>query len=247
MPEHKLQSKLKELINNHKIQNNKKFKLIIFTGLLGDFDTFEYAQNLHEFTKSKEYRDNLEILFFAIGSQKGKEKFCNFTGLPPHYLKVSSDNELHSKFKIFKGLDIGFGAWINMFLMLSGFSSPKTIKEVLRGYTGDKNGKEIFQDSHQINLFNFFKFSGVLFKNTFGNGYLRPFELATYRLINMIEIISNWNDYILNSDFLTQRGATFLLNPDDDLVYEYHAREILSYSKDMKEPLRFLIDYLNND
>ena len=57
MLEHKLQSKLKELINDHKIQNNKKFKLIIFTGLLGDFDTFEYAQNLQAFTKSKEYKD----------------------------------------------------------------------------------------------------------------------------------------------------------------------------------------------
>ena len=100
-----------------------------------------------------------------------------------------------------KGVDIGFGGWINMLIMLSGINSLKTIKEVIRGYTGDRNSKQIFNDEDHINLLNLVKFSGVFFKYTFGDGYLRPFELATYRLNNMSEILQNWNDYILDDKY----------------------------------------------
>ena len=58
-------------------------------------------------------------------------------------------------------------------------------------------------------ILKFLKFSGNSFKKVFGDGYLRPFELATFRLNNMIEIIQNWSDYILNEEYLPQRGASF--------------------------------------
>ena len=127
-----------------------------------------------------------------------------------------------------------------MLIMLSGITSLKTIQEVLRGYTGDKNSKQIFSDEDHINLLNFIKFSGIYFKKAYGDGYLRPFELATYRLNNMIEIIQNWSDYILDRKYLPQRGASFLLNDKDQIIYKYYSNDVLGYSSKMENPLWFL-------
>ena len=40
-----------------------------------------------------------------------------------------------------------------MLIMLSGINSLKTIKEVIRGYTGDRHSNQIFYDEDHINLF----------------------------------------------------------------------------------------------
>ena len=127
-----------------------------------------------------------------------------------------------------------------MLIMLSGINSFKTVKEVIRGYTGDRNSKQIFYDEDHINLFNLIKFSGVNFKYIFGNGYLRPFELATYRLNNMLEILKNWNDYILDNKYLPQRGASFLLDEENEIIYKYFPNNVLGYSPEMRDPLSFL-------
>ena len=230
---------LDKLINDFNFSGTKKYKLIVLFGLLGDFDSFEYALNLKNFVENDKNK-NLDIFAIAIGNEKGKEKFCNFTGFPNKNLKVVSDNKIHQNLMISNGVDIGLGGWINMLIMLSGINSLKTVKEVIRGYTGDKNSKQIFYDDDHINLFNFIKFPGIFFKNTFGDGYLRPFELATYRLNNMIEIIQNWKDYILDNKYLPQRGASFLLNDKDQIIYKYYSNDVLGYSSRMEDPLWFL-------
>ena len=84
------------------------------------------------------------------------------------------------------------------------------------------------------------KFSGNNFKKVFGDGYLRPFELATFRLNNMYEIIQNWEDYILNEKYLPQRGASFLLNDKNQVIYKFFSRDVLGYSSNMRDPLGFL-------
>ena len=71
---------------------------------------------------------------------------------------------------------------------------------------------------------------------------MRPFELATFRLKNMIEIIQNWDDYILNVQYLPQRGASFILNNKNELIYKYFSNDILGYSSEMSKPLEFLSD-----
>ena len=63
--------------------------------------------------------------------------------------------------------------------------------------------------------------------------------------MNMIEILSNWNIYVPDSAFLTQRGATILLNEKEDVLYEFIAEGLLCYSSDMSAPLSFLDDTLN--
>ena len=238
-----LKNLLANVANDFDSKNSKKNKLIAFVGLLGDFDSFEYAINLRKFAISNNL-ENLDIFFIAIGNEKGKEKFCKYTGFSEKNLKVVNNNQLHQLVGASTGLDIGLGGWINMTLMLMGIGSSRTITEVIRGYTGDKGANQIYNDNDQINLFNIFKFSGKLFGKPFGKGYLRPFELATFRLNNMIEIFKNWNDYMIDTKYLPQRSCTFIIDQNNEVLYKYFSKDILNYSKNMKSPLDFLNKYI---
>ena len=131
-----------------------------------------------------------------------------------------------------------------MLLMLSGINSFKTIQEVIRGYTGDRKAKQIYSEFDKIEVLKFLRFSGNSFRQVFGNGYLRPFELATFRLNNMNEIIKNWDDYILHEKYLPQRGASFLLNDKNQVVYNFFSSDVLGYSSNMRDPLGFLSDLI---
>ena len=237
------QNDINSLVEELNFKGEKDFKLVVLFGLLGDFDTFEYAINLKNFIDNHEDQ-NIDIFAIAIGNQKGKEKFCNFTGFPKENLKVVSNNQIHNNLKISKGLDIGLGGWINMVLMLSGINSFNTIKEVIRGYTGDRKAKQIYSDFDKIDFLKFLKFSGNSFRQFFGDGYLRPFELATFRLNNMNEIIQNWSDYILHEKYLPQRGASFLLNDKKQVIYKFFSSDVLGYSSNMRDPLGFLSDLI---
>ena len=239
----KFQNDIKNLIEEFNFNGHKKFKLIVLFGLLGDFDSFEYAINLKNFIDNDQNK-KLDIFAIAIGNQNGKQKFCKFTGFHKENLIIVSDNQIHNSLKVSKGLDIGLGGWINMLLMLSGINSFKTIKEVIRGYTGDRKAKQIYSEFDKIDVLKFLKFSGNSLKKVFGNGYLRPFELATFRLNNMNEIIQNWSDYIFNVEFLPQRGATLLSNNKNQIIYKFFSSDVLGYSSNMRDPLGFLTDLI---
>ena len=239
----KFQNDLNDLIEEFNFKGEKKFKLIVLFGLLGDFDSFEYAINLQNFIDNHQ-DTNLDIFAIAIGTQKGKEKFCNFTGFSEKNLIVVSDNQIHNNLNISRGLDTGLGGWVNMLLMLSGINSLKTIKEVIRGYTGDRRAKQLYSKFDKIDVLKFLNFSGNSFSKVFGDGYLRPFELATFRLNNMNEIIKNWGDYILHAKYLPQRGASFLLNDKNQVIYKFFSKDVLGYASNMRDPLGFLSDLI---
>jgi len=186
----------------------------------------------------------LDIFLIAIGNEKGKEKFCKYTDFPEKNLKVVNNNQLHTLVGASRGLDVGLGGWVNMTLMLMGIGSSKTITEVIRGYTGDKRSKQIYYENDQINIFNLLRFSGELFSKPFGKGYLRPFELATFRLTNMVEIFQNWRDYMIDTNYLPQRSCTFMLDENNNFKYKFFSKDILNYSKNMTDPLFFLSEYL---
>ena len=68
--------------------------------------------------------------------------------------------------------------------------------------------------------------------------------LATVRLRNMVEVLSHWRTYVPRDDHLTQRGATYLLERDDSLLYGFQDRGLLGFSATMARPLSFLDPYL---
>ncbi len=60
----------------------------------------------------------------------------------------------------------------------------------------------------------------------------------------MNEIIQNWGDYILHEKYLPQRGASFLMNEKNHVIYRFFSSDVLGYSSNMRDPLWFLSDLI---
>ena len=75
-------------------------------------------------------------------------------------------------------------------------------------------------------------------------GYQRPVELATVRLRNMVEVLSNWETYVSDPAHIAWRGATYLFDADGAELYTYQHRGVLTYSRTPSRPLTFLAPYI---
>ena len=53
----KQKNNLNKLIKDFNFSGSKKYKLIVLLGLLGDFDSFEYAINLKNFINNTQNKD----------------------------------------------------------------------------------------------------------------------------------------------------------------------------------------------
>ena len=235
---------IEEFFENEKIFLDQRKRLIVFLGSFADFDSFEYSQQLSAQSKRLEYH-SVDLLLIGIGSEKSKEFFCKFNNIDAKNVVAVKNDELHKKLNLNPGFVSPMPAIINLLFMCAGINSRGTIKEVLRGYFGDKNAISLFSHDEDINIGPFSLLKGKMFDIFSKNNNLRPFELATRRLMNMIEILSNWNTYVPDPSFLTQRGATFLLNEKDEVIYEFFSQSLLGYSNKMSEPLSFLDNILN--
>ena len=120
-----------------------------------------------------------------------------------------------------------------------GIKSPGTLKEVFRGYIGDKNAPQIFSNEDTIASCFGFSFKASFFSLAGGSGFQRPFEMATKRLLNMIEVINNWTSYFPYDKYLTQRGATFLCD-NNNILYKHLNKSILGFSDTMSDPLSYI-------
>ncbi|WP_320676720.1 AhpC/TSA family protein [Prochlorococcus sp. MIT 1300] len=226
-------------VDSTSYHKNKNNLLVIVFGVLGDFDSIEYATKLVSVLPRFKSL-GVDLIGIGIGSTKSRELFCSFTGFPKHQLLIERDNTLHCQLELYEGVNTPFGSWGNMLIMCGGFGSPGTLKEVLRGYTGDRDADQSIASDEKIKIGFLPELSGKFFDMAGGNGFQRPFELATLRLRNMLEVLHHWNEYVPNINFLTQRGGTFLFDRDDQLLYSYKAQGILCYSETMSEPLSFL-------
>ena len=218
-------------------------RLVLLWGPLGDFDSVEYAQALVPLLPRLE-QAGIGVLAIGIGEEAGRERFCAFTGLPPERLQLEPEAGLHRALGLYGGLQLPIGPWGNLLLMCAGIGSPGTLKEVLRGYTGDRSAPQRIGEDEVIEAPPLPPIRGSLFARAGGRGFQRPFELATIRLRNMGEVLRHWRTYVPRDDFLTQRGGTFLLEADDTLLYEHRDRGLLGFSQTMNEPLCFLEEFL---
>lgn len=204
-------------------------RLVVLLPQLGDFDSLEYAQALAS-ALPRLQAAGLELLAIGIGDAAGAERFCAYTGLPAELLQVEADASLHGALGLYAGLELPGGPWPGLLLMCAGIGSPGTLAEVIRGYTGDRDAPQRLQ--------------APLFRLAGGEGFQRPFELATVRLRNMLEVLSRWRTYVPSDAFITQRGGTFLLEADDTLLYQHRDPGILGFSATMARPLAFLEPFL---
>ena len=235
---------LYEFFPNEKTFLLKKKRLVVLLGSFADFDSFEYCQQLVSQSK-KLSQYSIELILIGIGSEMSKEYFCRFNKIDDQKVLHVSNADLHQKLNLNAGLVSPLPAIVNLLIMCTGINSKGTIKEVLRGYWGDKNAKALFSSNDDINLGPFSLFKGKMFEIFSKEDILRPFELATRRLINMIEIITNWNTYVPDSSFLTQRGGTILLDENDEVLYQFVSESLLGYSSKMCSPLIFLDKFIS--
>jgi hypothetical protein len=220
--------------------------LIVVLPQLGDFDSLEYAWWLRrEFPQL--LASNLAIRAIGIGDRGAGQKFCDFTGFPPQWLFVDPDAKIHDQLQLYPGLaiklpglSVGQNAWLNLMLMCAGIGSPGTLKEVWRGYTGDRHAPQLIAEEEIVKAAPLPAIKGSFFNLAGGSGFQRPFELATLRLRNMVEVLSNWNIYVPNPAYLTQRGATYLFDRQGNLLYEHRDRGILGFAANPSRPLAFL-------
>ena len=235
---------IEEFFENEKIFLDQRKRLIVFLGSFADFDSFEYSQQLSAQSNKLESH-SVDLLLIGIGSEKSKEIFCKFNKIDSNNVVAVRNDELHKKLNLNPGLVSPMPAIINLLFMCAGINSRGTIKEVLRGYFGDKKANSLFAHNDKIKIGPFSLLKGEMFEIFSKNHNLRPFELATRRLMNMIEILSNWDTYVPDPSFLTQRGATFLLNEKGEVMYEFISESLLGYSSKMSKPLSFLDNILN--
>jgi hypothetical protein len=220
--------------------------LVIICPQLGDFDSLEYAWWLQREQKQLESQD-LVIRMVGIGDRSSGQKFCEFTKFPAEWLFIDSDAQLHSQLNLYPGLSLKLpnfsaaqNAWVNLILMCAGIGSPGTLKEVFRGYKGDKSAPQLIAADEIVNAKPLPPIAGSFFNVAGGSGFQRPFELATLRLRNMVEVLGNWQTYVPDPTYLTHRGGTFLFDPQGELLYEHRDRGILGFSANMSQPLFFL-------
>ena len=219
-----------------------RLRLVVLLSQLGDFDSVEYAQALAA-AQPRLDAAGLAVTAIGIGDAAGADRFCHYTGFRRQQLQVEANAELHRSLDLYGGLQSGAGPWPDLLLMCAGIGSPGTLAEVMRGYSGDREAPERIAADQHVQLGSLPSLPGSLFARL-GSGYQRPFELATVRLQNMVEVLSHWRTYVPRDDFITQRGGTWLLDADGNVLYSYRDRGILGFSATMARPLSFLDAYL---
>lgn len=220
--------------------------LIIILPQLGDFDSLEYAWWLHRESKKLKTKE-IVVRAIAIGDYNSGVKFCEYTGFPKESLFIDEKAEIHQELGLYQGLSLkipglssGQNAWLNLMLMCAGISSKGTLAEVLRGYLGDRQAPQLIEDEEIIHAKPLPPLKGSFFKMAGGSGFQRPFELATLRLRNMNEVLTNWKTYVPNSAYLTQRGGTFCFDGEGKLLYEHRDQGILDFAENKSNPLSFI-------
>jgi hypothetical protein len=222
--------------------------LVLVWPQLGDFDSLEYAWWVQRAAETLSQR-GIAVRAVGIGDRASGQKFCDYTGFSTEHLFVDETAALHQELGLYQGLTLkppglksGQAAWLNLMLMCAGIKSPGTLREVLRGYTGDRSAPQLIGDDEVVKAGPLPPLTGKAFDIVGGKGFQRPIELATLRLRNMTEVLSNWSTYVPNAAYLTQRGGTFLFDADGALLYEYRDRGILGFAETMANPLAWLDD-----
>lgn len=220
--------------------------LVVVWPQLGDFDSLEYAWWLRRDWLQLQTA-GIAVRAVGIGDRAAGQKFAEFTQFPADCLWVDPTAELHRDLDLYSGLTIdwpllrpGQAAWVNLMLMCAGIASRGTLREVLRGYTGDRTAPQLIDDDAVIDDTPLPPLQGTFFRWAGGSGFQRPFELATLRLRNMTEVLGNWSTYVPDARYMTQRGGTFLFDQAGEVLYAYRDRGILGFADNMSYPLAFL-------
>lgn len=208
-----------------------KLTIVAFLTHFADFNSWEYAQKLRHFFPSIDDA-GAEVVAVGIGSLEAAREFASLTSFPLSSLYVDETAAAYKAMGFSTGFEppVKVNPYVRLGTMLTGIGSPGTIKEVLRGYIGDKNENTEWIGS-TLDIVERNKF------DVLGATGARPFELATMRLQNMVQILKRWPELSpSDKELITQLGGTLVFD-GSDVVYEYKDKGILVYT-DIQEVLR---------
>lgn len=192
---------------------------------LGDFNSFEYGQKL-KYSLPELLARNVKVVAIGIGSQENGLEFCKCFNFPRELLYVDENAASYRTMGFSKGFapDVPVNPYFKLLPMLMGIGSPGTIQAVLRGYVGSRQDNSDWAESY-LNLVDRSAF------DVLGTKGARPFEIATVRLQNMMNIIPKWELLApKNKDLITQQGGTAIFDQNKKQQWCYKDKGILVYT-----------------
>jgi hypothetical protein len=196
--------------------------LVVLAPQLGDFDSAEYAEQLAAVVGELD-EAGISLRFVGIGETGAAKRFAQFNSLPLECIRVDPNGAIHASLGLHAGPDWNVPewlanllpsdaavqararAWLNYMAMCAGLGSRGTIREILRGYLGDKSAPERLAPNSivkvgpiEITSTRRVKLGPIEYDQMWKEerGYQRPIELATVRLRVMVEVLSNWREYV---------------------------------------------------
>jgi len=190
---------------------------VVFLTHFGDFTSWELGQQISQKISIFDEKD-IPVICVGLGSVNNAQKYSQLLSINKSLVFADEPGNCHNALGFSKGFapDANVNAYLKLLPMLAGIGSPGTIQEVLRGYTGDRRAKSIFTSPSMFDVL--------------GEGYQRPFELATLRLGNMRAILQNWNELKpKKTEQLTWQGGAILFQ-GEDVLFKHVDTGILTYA-----------------
>jgi len=216
-------------------------QLLVLLTHFGDLSSWEYAQQLR-FSLPALQEQGVEVVAVGIGGKEAAKKFAKLNDFPEELLYYDEQGACCAAM----GCSAGFGRdsplqaqsnalspYLRLLPMLLGVGSPGTLQKVIYGYFGDREwDPQWIKAQLALTATGDFPYVQPQMFDKVGKGYLRPFELATVRLQNMIGILNNWFELIpSNADLVVQQGATLVLD-NGSTLYKFQDKGILVYGGD---------------
>jgi hypothetical protein len=224
--------------------------VVPFLTQFADFDSWELAQKLVDDIPRLD-AEGVTLVAVGIGSVEAAVEFSRRTNFPSDRLYCDETAAAYEALDFAPGFGREGGelGWIGeklpfvngyakLLVMCAGIGSPGTLGAVFGGYLGSKDRDPIFRAGSNYDNPTIRK----LMDATLGGGYQRPFELATLRLTNMTEILSNWEDLAPADDnLLVQRGGSLVFQ-DGACVFRHDDAGILGYCPEERLVAKALSD-----
>jgi hypothetical protein len=122
--------------------------------------------------------------------------------------------------------------------MCAGIASPGTLREVLRGYTGDRRAPQLIGDDEVVKAGPLPPLTGKAF--TLSGQRLSATHRTSHSAAAQHDRSAEyWSTYVPNAAYLTQRGGTFLFDGQGNLLYEHRDRGVLGFAATMATPSPF--------
>lgn len=206
-----------------------------------DFNTVEYLQKTRFFWPRLQEKGVDRCIMVVNGEAPACSKLAELLGLPAEFeLLADPTGEAGRRFGVSGGWrpnDSRIPAALKLFVVGIGLGPPwGTLPAVLSGYVGNPKGERDWIEASLKQgqlagrwppVLELADDGSVLF-NKFanfplcGNWGLRPLELATLRLQNLLMQISNWNALKpVDSRCLTQLGGCTIVGPGGEPLYSW--------------------------